>query len=102
VTRTFLQLGRGVALNGPLFLELKLRLAPWWERPQPLRHQCARRVRRSLGPARLNDAVALGGLRLPPKLRRLVTRREEPADTAAPEAARFVPTPPPQPALTSS
>jgi len=97
VTRTLLQLGRGAALNGPLFLELKLRLAPWWERPQPLRHQCARRVRRSLGPARLNDSAALGVLRLPPKLRRLVARRDEPSSETAPEATRFVPTPPPSP-----
>lgn len=77
VTRTMLALGRGAALNGALFLQLRLRLSPWWREPQPLRHQSARRVRRSLGPRRLGEGRALSDLRLPLKLRRYV-RMEEP------------------------
>ncbi len=76
VTRTMLALGRGAALNGALFLQLRLRLSPWWRQPQPLRHQSARRVRRALGPKRLSDDRAVAALGLPRKLGRYVRMEE--------------------------
>ncbi len=77
VTRIMLALGRGAALNGALFLQLRLRLSPWWRRPQPLKHQSARRVRRALGPKRLGEEKAVATLGLPEKLKELV-RMERP------------------------
>ena len=76
VPRTMLELGKGAGVNGPLFVRLKERLAPFWQRPQPLRYQCLKRIRRAMGPKRLINSGRGGGcvakLRLPPKLQRAV------------------------------
>lgn len=75
VTRTMLQLGKGVLANGPLFLQLKGSLMPFWCKPQELRYQCLKSIRRSLGPKRLS----LGGvnrLPLPKKLQRCIKLEE--------------------------
>ncbi len=71
VARTMMQLGRGAAVNGPLFLRLKLALLHHWATPPTLRIQCARSVRRSLGPKRLNDG-GVTRLGLPAKLQRFL------------------------------
>ena len=72
VPRTMLELGKGAGVNGPLFVRLKERLAPFWSRPQPLRYQCLKRIRRAMGPKRLNNRGSVARLRLPPKLQRAV------------------------------
>ena len=72
VPRTMLELGKGAGVNGPLFVRLKERLAPFWSRPQPLRYQCLRRIRRAMGPKRLSGKGHAAKLRLPPKLQRAV------------------------------
>ena len=73
VPRTMLELGKGAGVNGPLFVRLKERLAPFWRRPQPLRYQCLKRIRRAMGPKRLNsNGRHVARLRLPPKLQRAV------------------------------
>ena len=71
VTRTMLQLGKAASVNGPLFLRVKSAMAPYWSRPQTLKYQCLKRIRRSLGPKRLNNG-GVSKLRLPPKLQRYV------------------------------
>lgn len=71
VNRTMLSMGKVAALNGPLFLRIKTTMAPYWSRPQSLRLQCLRRIRRSIGPKRLVN----GGNRrlpLPTKLQKFV------------------------------
>ena len=74
VPRTMLELGKGAGVNGPLFVRLKERLAPFWRRPQPLRYQCLKRIRRAMGPKRLGGGRGghVAKLRLPPKLQRAV------------------------------
>ena len=79
VPRTMLELGKGAGVNGPLFVRLKERLAPFWQRPQPLRYQCLKRIRRAMGPKRLNNRGCVAKLRLPPKLQRAVLLQEEDA-----------------------
>lgn len=74
VTRIMLQLGKVAVVNGPLFLQLKMTMMPYWAKPQELRFQCLRRIRKSLGPKRLHNLTKQ--LPLPKKLQRYVSLEE--------------------------
>ena len=63
--------GRYPRVLGPVFLELKTMLSPFWSRPQQLSFLAWSRVRRSLGPKRLTQRPRLPGL--PPPLVRYLT-----------------------------
>jgi hypothetical protein len=76
VPRTMLELGKGASVNGPLFIKLKETMAPFWSRPQSLKYQCLKRIRRSMGPKRLNNRGCVERLRLPPKLQKAVLLEE--------------------------
>ncbi len=76
VPRTMLELGKGAGVNGPIFLRLKERMAPFWSRPQPLRYQCLKGIRKAMGAKRLNGRGCVAKLRLPPKLQKAVLLEE--------------------------
>ena len=63
--------GRYPRVLGPVFLQLKTSLAPFWSRPQQLSYLAWARVRRSLGPKRLTARPKLPGL--PPPILRYLT-----------------------------
>lgn len=65
VTRTMLQLGQYFNAMGPLFHEVKQRLAPYWTRPQPLKFLCLKQVRHLIGPKNMSDAQHLSNLEVP-------------------------------------
>ena len=76
VSRIMLQLGgKGGAANGPLFLRLKLQMMPYWSKPQELRYQCMKNIRRSLGPKRLATSGEKK-LRIPTKLQKYIKLEE--------------------------
>ena len=75
VTRIMLQLGKGAAANGSLFLRLKLQMMPYWSKPQDLRYQCMRRIRKSMGPKRLATSGEKK-LRIPTKLQKYIKLEE--------------------------
>ena len=63
--------GRYPRVLGPVFLELKAVLAPFWSRPHQLSYLAWARARRSLGPRRLSARPVLPGL--PPPILRYLT-----------------------------
>jgi hypothetical protein len=71
VLRVLLAEGRHPRVLGPLYLQLKLTMAPFWSEPQQLRYLAWKSVRRSLGPKRLNAGSRQLGL--PSPLRRYLT-----------------------------
>jgi hypothetical protein len=71
VLRVLLSEGRHPRVLGPLYLQLKLTMAPFWSEPQQLRYLAWKSVRRSLGPKRLNAGSRQLGL--PSPLRRYLT-----------------------------
>jgi len=71
VIRVMLSEGRYPRVLGPVFLQLKTSLAPFWSRPQQLSYLAWARVRRSLGPKRLTQRPRLPGL--PPPILRYLT-----------------------------
>jgi hypothetical protein len=71
VLRVLLSEGRHPRVLGPLYLQLKLTMAPFWSEPQQLRYLAWKSVRRSLGPKRLNSGSRQLGL--PSPLRRYLT-----------------------------
>ena len=71
VLRVLLSEGRHPRVLGPLYLQLKLTMAPFWSEPQQLRYLAWKSVRRSLGPKRLNAGSRQLGL--PSPLRRYIT-----------------------------
>ena len=75
VSRIMLQLGRGAIANGPLFLRLKLQMMPYWSKPQELRYQCMKSIRKSLGPKRLATSGEKT-LRIPTKLQKYIKLEE--------------------------
>lgn len=85
IKRVMMHLGRGISVNGPLFLELKTLMMPFWCNPLPLRHQCLRQVRKSLGPKRLNRGPVTQ-LGLPTKLQRLVRFQSEHSEHSYPKS----------------
>lgn len=54
--------GRCPRVLGPIFLQLKLDMAPFWTEPQRLRYLAWTSIRRSLGPKRLNTGSGKLGL----------------------------------------
>jgi len=71
VLRVMVSEGRHPRVLGPVFLQLKLSMEPFWSEPQDLRYLAWNSVRRSLGPRRLERAS--GQLGLPPPLTRYLT-----------------------------
>ena len=68
--RVMLHEGRHPKVLGPVFLQLKLLLSPFWAEPPHLRYLACNSVRRSLGPRRLGVAGGRvgGGRRLTEQL----------------------------------
>ena len=60
LTRAVLRLGRSERAEGPVFAEVRRRLAPLWAQPLSLKFLCLRRIRGTIGPKNLSDA---GGLK---------------------------------------
>jgi hypothetical protein len=54
--------GRFPRILGPMFLQLKLTMEPFWSEPQDLRYLAWNSVRRSLGPRRLQRSSCQLGL----------------------------------------
>jgi len=71
VLRVMVSEGRHPRVLGPVFLQMKLSMEPFWSEPQDLRYLAWNSVRRSLGPRRLERAS--GQLGLPPPLTRYLT-----------------------------
>jgi len=68
VVRVMLSEGRHPRVLGPVFLKLKMIMAPFWTQPQHLTYLAWNSVRRSLGPKRLGRAsnkTSGQGLKLP-------------------------------------
>ena len=57
--------GRFPRVLGPIFLQLKLTMEPFWSEPQDLRYLAWNSVRRSLGPRRLQRSSCQLGLPAP-------------------------------------
>jgi len=62
VLRVMVSEGRYPRVLGPVFLQLKLAMAPFWSEPQDLRYLAWNSVRRSLGPKRLEKGSSQLGL----------------------------------------
>jgi len=71
VLRVMVSEGRHPRVLGPVFLQMKLSMEPFWSEPQDLRYLAWNSVRRALGPRRLERAS--GQLGLPPPLTRYLT-----------------------------
>ena len=53
VSRLMLELGHNFRAVGPLFQQVKRRLAPYWSQPQALKYLCLKQIRRAIGPKNL-------------------------------------------------
>jgi len=65
VIRVMLSEGKYPRVLGPVFMQLKLTMAPFWTEPQHLRYLAWNSVRRSLGPKRLGPGSQQLGLPTP-------------------------------------
>ena len=63
--RVMVSEGRFPRILGPIFLQLKLTMEPFWSEPQDLRYLAWNSVRRSLGPRRLQRSTCQLGLPAP-------------------------------------
>lgn len=66
VLSSMIHLGHSATVMGPLFVELRSLVAPFWSQPLALIHLCRRSIRHALGPKNVSEGVA--HLSLPPSL----------------------------------
>lgn len=71
VMRVMLSEAKYPRVLGPLYLQLKLAMAPFWSEPQHLRYLAWNSIRKSIGPKRLNSGSKQLGL--PSPLRKYLT-----------------------------
>ena len=74
VLRSMLRHGRCVRVIGPVFVQLKSMLSPFWRQPQRLTYSAWKVIRQSMGPPRL--LAELDQLGLPPALHRFITMND--------------------------
>ena len=61
-----MHLGHSRLALGPVFNEVRAKMAPFWTRPQRLGYLCLRQVRKSIGPKKLSeDRLLLETLNIP-------------------------------------
>ena len=66
VMRVMMHLGHSRLALGPVFNEVRAKMAPFWTRPQRLGYLCLRQVRKSIGPKKLSeDRLLLETLNIP-------------------------------------
>jgi hypothetical protein len=74
VLRSMLRHGCCVRVLGPVFVQLKSLLSPYWRQPHKLSYAAWRVIRHSMDPPRL--VTELEQLGLPPALRRYITMED--------------------------
>jgi hypothetical protein len=65
VMRVMMHLGHSILAMGPVFNEIRAKMAPFWTRPQGLRYLCLRQIRKSIGPKKLSEDRLMETLNIP-------------------------------------
>ncbi len=65
VMRVMMHLGHSILALGPIFNEVRAKMAAFWTRPQSLRYLCLRQIRRSIGPRKLSENRLMETLNIP-------------------------------------
>ena len=85
VSRILLSEGKHPRVLGPLYRQLRLRMAPFYTQPQHLRYLAWNSIRKSIGPKRLSTGSKQLGL--PSPLRRYLTLSSRTSTAASPAAS---------------